>query len=164
MRIMVLTVADCPNARPALELVTTALAARRAEMGLAEILAGVDPAEANLAEANPAEANPAEANLVGVDLAEVDLAEVDLVEVDLVEVADEAEAARLGMYGSPTVLIDGVDPFAPPGAEPSLSCRLYWHPDGTMSGLPDADALRRALAGKAAPAAHGGTTDCCPNN
>ncbi|MFF0390157.1 hypothetical protein ACFYS8_15945 [Kitasatospora sp. NPDC004615] len=112
MRITVLTVADCPNARPALDLVTGALAGREAE-------------------------------------------------VSLVEVADEAEAARLGMYGSPTVLIDGADPFAPPGAEPSLSCRLYWHADGTMSGLPDAAALRRALAGQAAPAQHGGAADCC---
>jgi len=124
MRITVLTVADCPNAHPTLDLVTTALAGRHAELSL-------------------------------------------------VEVADETEAARLGMYGSPTVLIDGADPFAPPGAEPSLSCRLYWHPDGTMSGLPNADALRRALAGQAGQAeqvaqvgqvgqaADGGAADCC---
>lgn len=97
MRVTVLTVADCPNARPALELVTAALDGREAE-------------------------------------------------VELVEVTDEAGAVRLGMYGSPTVLLDGVDPFAPPGALPSLSCRLYRRPDGTASGLPDEAALRRALA------------------
>ncbi|MFJ6621584.1 alkylmercury lyase family protein [Kitasatospora sp. NPDC091335] len=44
--------------------------------------------------------------------------------MELVEVADEAEATRLGMCGSPTILIDGTDPFPPPGAVPSLSCRL----------------------------------------
>ncbi|MET8450867.1 hypothetical protein [Streptomyces sp. NPDC005209] len=32
--------------------------------------------------------------------------------VELVEVADEAEAVRRGMTGSPTVLLGGVDPFA----------------------------------------------------
>ena len=34
------------------------------------------------------------------------------------------EAARYGMQGSPTILIDGRDPFAEPGAAASLSCRL----------------------------------------
>ncbi|MBD0670123.1 alkylmercury lyase family protein [Streptomyces sp. CBMA156] len=112
MRITVLTVADCPNARPALELATAALDGREAE-------------------------------------------------VELVEVADEAEATRLGMCGSPTILIDGTDPFPPPGAAPSLSCRLYWRADGTMSGLPEETALRLALAGTAAPVRGAGAADCC---
>ncbi len=30
-------------------------------------------------------------------------------------ISDEGEAARWGMHGSPTLLIDGVDPFAEPG-------------------------------------------------
>ena len=34
------------------------------------------------------------------------------------------------MYGSPTLLIDGVDPFAEPGQPPSMSCRLYRDDDG----------------------------------
>jgi len=38
-------------------------------------------------------------------------------------VSDEDEAARLGMHGSPTLLIDGVDPFADPAQPPSMSCR-----------------------------------------
>jgi len=29
------------------------------------------------------------------------------------EITDEREAAQAGMHGSPTLLIDGVDPFAP---------------------------------------------------
>ncbi|MET8699650.1 thioredoxin family protein [Kitasatospora sp. NPDC004723] len=98
MRITVLTVAGCPNARPAVELVEAALEGREAE-------------------------------------------------VELVEVRDEAEAVERGMYGSPTVLVDGTDPFAPPGAVPSLSCRLYRGADGTVSGVPGEAALRRVLAG-----------------
>jgi hypothetical protein len=30
-------------------------------------------------------------------------------------ISDEGEAARWGMHGSPTLLIDGSDPFAGPG-------------------------------------------------
>jgi hypothetical protein len=37
------------------------------------------------------------------------------------EVAGEREAAEAGMHGSPTLLIDGVDPFAGPGQTPA--CR-----------------------------------------
>ncbi|GCD95857.1 thioredoxin family protein [Embleya hyalina] len=69
------------------------------------------------------------------------------VEVDVVEVRDETEAVRRGMTGSPTVLIDGIDPFAVPGAMPSLSCRLYRDTDGRPEGAPNVRALRGALAG-----------------
>ncbi|MEU4997826.1 hypothetical protein [Streptomyces sp. NPDC021622] len=55
-------------------------------------------------------------------------------EVVQVEVRDEAEAARWGMTGSPAVLLDGDDPFARPGAAPSVSCRIYRHPDGPWTG------------------------------
>ncbi|MFF6829121.1 hypothetical protein [Streptomyces longwoodensis] len=66
-------------------------------------------------------------------------------DVELVEVRDEAEAVRWRMTGSPTLLIDGVDPFAWDGAEPSLSCRLYRGPDGRAGGAPSEEALRQAL-------------------
>ncbi len=59
--------------------------------------------------------------------------------------ADEQEAAALGMRGSPTILIDGTDPFALPGEGPSLSCRLYRQADGSLAGAPSAEALRDAL-------------------
>ncbi|WP_380283540.1 alkylmercury lyase [Kitasatospora purpeofusca] len=118
MRITVLTVADCPNARPALEVVTAAL----------DSLDGRDGRDA---------------------------------QVELVEVRDEAEALRRGMYGSPTVLVDGTDPFAPPGAVPSLSCRLYRDADGTVSGVPGEAALRRVLAGAAASGQVTEASDCC---
>lgn len=67
------------------------------------------------------------------------------VPVNLVEVSDEAGAARWGMTGSPTVLLDGVDPFAAAGTEPSVSCRLYRTADGTPDGAPSVADLRRAL-------------------
>ncbi|MBK3623271.1 alkylmercury lyase [Streptomyces sp. MBT49] len=66
-------------------------------------------------------------------------------EVDVVEVSDETQAAGLGMAGSPTVLIDGADPFAIPGTAASVSCRLYRGPDGRTEGAPSVAALRRAL-------------------
>ena len=62
------------------------------------------------------------------------------------EVADEQEAATAGMRGSPTLLIDGTDPFAGPDAAPSLSCRLYRDEAGRPGGAPSVQALRQALA------------------
>ncbi|WP_406464821.1 alkylmercury lyase family protein [Streptomyces sp. NBC_01622] len=65
--------------------------------------------------------------------------------VEFVEVADEAQAAQLGMTGSPTVLIHGTDPFAAPGTAASVSCRLYRAPDGSAEGAPSVADLQRAL-------------------
>ena len=62
------------------------------------------------------------------------------------EVADEQEAATAGMHGSPTLLIDGADPFAGPDQAPSLSCRLYRDEAGRPGGAPSVQALRQALA------------------
>ncbi len=67
--------------------------------------------------------------------------------------ATAEQAAAYGMRGSPTVLIDGRDPFAVPGAETSLSCRLYRDEHGRVEGAPGARQLRAALA----------ATDCCPD-
>ena len=61
------------------------------------------------------------------------------------EVADEREAAQAGMCGSPTLLINGVDPFVTPGLAPGLSCRLYRDAAGRPAGAPTVEALRRAL-------------------
>ena len=56
------------------------------------------------------------------------------------------EAVRLGMRGSPTILIDGSDPFAG-GADPAaLSCRLY-RGDPGFSGAPTVEQLVEALGG-----------------
>ena len=57
-------------------------------------------------------------------------------EVELVEVNSAEEAQRLGFPGSPTLRIDGHDPF--PVAERGggvLGCRVYSTPEG-MKGTP----------------------------
>ena len=59
-----------------------------------------------------------------------------------VETLEEAE--RVGFHGSPSILVDGVDLFAEPGAGVGLSCRLYRTPEG-LSGAPTVDQLRAAL-------------------
>ncbi|WP_405982403.1 thioredoxin family protein [Streptomyces sp. NBC_00158] len=82
-------------------------------------------------------------------------------EVELVEVHDQAQAAEYGMNGSPTILLDGVDPFAPQGVVPSVSCRLYRHADGTVSGAPSVAALREALDCGAVQADPSAPDDCC---
>lgn len=52
------------------------------------------------------------------------------------EVATAAAAERVGMRGSPTILIDGRDPFGPTSEVSSLSCRLYATGRG-VDGAPD---------------------------
>src|SRR5689334_14910434 len=61
-------------------------------------------------------------------------------------VSDERAAAQAGMHGSPTLLINGTDPFALPGQPTSLSCRLYRDAAGRPAPAPSAEALRQALA------------------
>ena len=62
----------------------------------------------------------------------------------LVDTLEEAE--RVGFHGSPSILVDGVDVFAEPGAGVGLSCRVYRTPDG-LAGAPTLEQLRAALAG-----------------
>lgn len=62
------------------------------------------------------------------------------------EISDERAATQAGMHGSPTLLINGTDPFALPGQEPSLSCRVYRDAEGRPAPAPSAEALRQALA------------------
>jgi hypothetical protein len=67
------------------------------------------------------------------------------------------DAVRLGMRGSPTLLIDGADAFPAPGQDPALACRLYPAGDGRLEGAPAVAALRTALirAGWPGPASPG---------
>jgi glutaredoxin len=58
-------------------------------------------------------------------------------------VETQAEAEHRGFTGSPTFLIDGVDPFDG-GGRAGLACRIYQRSDG-HGGLPDAEALRQAV-------------------
>lgn len=63
-------------------------------------------------------------------------------------VGDEREARVLGMRGSPTLLVDGVDPFAGAGEVAGFSCRLYRDAAGGVSGAPGEDRLREVLSGR----------------
>ncbi|MEU0352734.1 alkylmercury lyase family protein [Streptomyces sp. NPDC006237] len=81
-------------------------------------------------------------------------------EVELIEVREEAEAARWGMTGSPTVLLDGVDPFAVAGAPASVSCRLYRDEEARPGGAPSIEALRRAFTGTGVSAS-ATAEECC---
>ena len=66
------------------------------------------------------------------------------VERRLVTTEEEAEAARF--RGSPTILVDGEDPFAA-GDEPfGLACRVYQTPGGP-AGSPTPDQIEAALDG-----------------
>lgn len=59
-----------------------------------------------------------------------------------VETQDEAE--RLQFAGSPSIRLNGNDPFASPASATGLSCRVYATPDGP-SGSPTLDQLVSAL-------------------
>jgi hypothetical protein len=60
-------------------------------------------------------------------------------------VTSQADAERLGMTGSPTLLADGADPFARPGQLPSLSCRLYPDEQGRPGTAPSPGQIRAGL-------------------
>ena len=64
-------------------------------------------------------------------------------------VSTSEEADRLRFTGSPTVLIDGDDPFLKKDARVTLGCRVY-PSGGLMSPVPDIRTLRQALKRHAA--------------
>ncbi len=68
-------------------------------------------------------------------------------EITLELVPTEEEAERLRFRGSPTILIDGADPFAEEDGPFGLSCRIYQTDQG-MEGSPSVAQLRQALAGE----------------
>jgi hypothetical protein len=59
-------------------------------------------------------------------------------------VESERDAERLSFVGSPTVRIDGEDPFAESRRPVGLACRVYVT-DGVRRGVPDLRRLRQAL-------------------
>jgi len=77
----------------------------------------------------------------------IDYAGIGDVAVELVPVTTHDEALEVGMHGSPTILIDGADPFAEPGVPAGMSGRIFATEHGT-DGAPSVvqliDALRRA--------------------
>jgi hypothetical protein len=103
---------------------------------------------------------PARAELVGITLLHVaDCPNLSLARDRVIEAAELAglgvrveerlvhglsDAAELGFTGSPTILVDGVDPFADTDLGPSMACRLYSTGEG-VEGAPSVDALVRVL-------------------
>ena len=55
------------------------------------------------------------------------------------------DAVRLGFRGSPSLLVDGRDPFADENAPVGLACRVYVTEDG-LQGAPTRAQLRAVLA------------------
>lgn len=55
------------------------------------------------------------------------------------------EAIRLGFHGSPTILIDGIDPFAEPSAPVGLACRVFRTPNG-LAGSPTLEQLHAVFS------------------
>jgi hypothetical protein len=65
--------------------------------------------------------------------------------VEMVRVETQEEAERVGFRGSPTVLLDGTDPFFEADAPVGLSCRVYKSATGLQRVPPIGD-LRYAIA------------------
>lgn len=60
--------------------------------------------------------------------------------VSCVHVGTPEDAERLQFRGSPTVLIDGADPFASPEQPVGMSCRVFRSPEG-LRGAPTVEQL-----------------------
>jgi len=69
------------------------------------------------------------------------------VAVTMQEIPAHADAEREGFRGSPTVLIDGTDPFAEPATPAAFACRVY----ATAAGTDVAPTVRQLLDAIAAP-------------
>lgn len=54
------------------------------------------------------------------------------------------DAQRMGFVGSPSILVNGVDPFAPESAQPCFACRVFATEDGPQ-GSPTVSEIRKAL-------------------
>lgn len=74
-------------------------------------------------------------------LAELGSPDVE-VEFERIETPERAQA--VAFRGSPTVLVDGGDPFLDDSVPVGLMCRIYATPDGPQ-GAPSIDQLRAAL-------------------
>lgn len=59
-----------------------------------------------------------------------------------IETLEQAEAEQF--RGSPTVLVDGRDPFLDRDRPIGLCCRVYWTPDG-VAGAPSTEQLTEVL-------------------
>jgi len=66
------------------------------------------------------------------------------IEITYERVETQEQAERLGFRGSPTLLVDGEDPFADQDAPVGLACRIYRTEQGPQ-GAPSVAQLRAAL-------------------
>lgn len=75
---------------------------------------------------------------------------IEQTETDFVfnlQLINTPEAAEEHSFrGSPTLLIDGIDPFADPDAPIGLACRVYQTPDG-LAGSPTVEQITSAITG-----------------
>ena len=60
-------------------------------------------------------------------------------------VETEEQAVQLGFVGSPTVLVDGRDPFSTGGEPVGLACRVFSDSEG-LRGAPSLDQLVEVLS------------------
>lgn len=70
---------------------------------------------------------------------------------EVITSAEQAEA--VGFLGSPSMRIDGVDPFARGDESPGLACRVYDTPEGP-AGAPTERQLRAALSDRPRSSRH----------
>lgn len=75
---------------------------------------------------------------------------------------DAEQAVRWQMRGSPTLLIDGVDPFADPATPAGLACRMYRDEQGHIDGAPTGAALRDVLCRALDPLGRAGAGRVAP--
>ncbi|MDV9191983.1 thioredoxin family protein [Streptomyces sp. SR27] len=71
-------------------------------------------------------------------------------EVTLLPVETEEQARAQRFPGSPTIRVDGRDPFPVASESYGLTCRVYATPEG-LAGSPTVDALVEALADASKP-------------
>jgi hypothetical protein len=69
-----------------------------------------------------------------------------VVPIQMTRVATDAEARRVGFYGSPTIRVNSQDivPIAQ-GMAPGLACRVYRTPEGQVAPVPAYETLVAAL-------------------
>jgi hypothetical protein len=65
-------------------------------------------------------------------------------------ITSQDQARRRGFVGSPTILLNGSDPFPAPAAPAAMACRLHPTPEG-LRGVPTLRDLRQALKRLAEP-------------
>lgn len=66
-------------------------------------------------------------------------------QIEMIQVHNETEAQTWRFLGSPTIHLDGVDPFASEGQEHyAMQCRVYRTPEG-LKGWPTKEMLRQAV-------------------